>query len=43
MGLSILGLVSPFDGGVSSGMHLARLVFGDGIVTGVALFDWQLC
>ncbi len=43
MGLSVLGLALLFDEGVSSGMHLARLVLGDGIVMGVAPFDWQLC
>ncbi len=40
MGLGVLGLVSLFDGGVSGGMRLARLVLGGGIVTGVPLFDW---
>ncbi len=41
MGLSVLGSVLLFDEGVSSGMHLARLVLGDGIVTEVVPFDWQ--
>ncbi len=43
MGLGILGLVSLFDGVVSSGTRLARLVLRDGIVMEVVLFDWQLC
>ena len=43
MGLSVSGLVLLFDGGVSSGMHLARLVLRGGIVMEVALFGRRLC
>ena len=42
MDLSVLGLASLSDEGVSGGRRLARLVLGDGIVTGVAPFGWRL-